>query len=706
MISEKVQLYSGTACVQAINSEHRLDKPAIPQEEVQIIVEGSAKRGLVLENLHQLGHTTGSVTNKVFEAQCFSSESGKTEDVIVRIGIPGVEHREKLIGIYDKAENEEELGSVKGVVGGWLRKRLANEANLLLLVQEHGVPVPNLVLYDKLEGDRELMIEERVRGERCDELRMPHVSEEDFKRLELQKGKILAQMSNISIKDQYFGPLSETSMKFQNWSEYFNYKVTTTLSLLHAMYDQLTNLTYFKDIAGSEHEWQKKLDCVAQYYQSPAVLKLLQEDNIPTVTHGDYWDGNLMAYKEKGEWVVNVIDFERGDISGKSFDLSQWFAWKAGGKEDDPITASADFLKGYIEAEGEISPEIRKYVTLYGLWSYLDFLVIDCIYGIDRTDESAHEINKLLPQLEKIADDKFEGSLYETIRAGDVDFYFNWLEKNKKDTTIEIGRKSLEELFGKKQGIVIDGLRVPPAPGFENHRNFAETEQLLRQNMRVLREAGVDGVVIETNLDRPHRIFYKDEELLDYYLRIAQIAKEEAGEMKIGLNLILFDIFGSLAVAKAVGLDFAVTDEFIEDLICPPEETHRDESFQFHPRPDLVANFREKIGAQDIFLFAGTHANYYDLVGEIPFSSSVESAQKHGADAIVVGKNQARVVEEAKNFSLPVFVAGGIQEDDFGWIQEKQFNGFAAGSLFESDWSVIDRQKAERIMRQLKKSYE
>ncbi|GEM_PF-4698746 len=287
----------------------------------------------------------------------------------------------------------------------------------------------------------------------------------------------------------------------------------------------------------------------------------------------------------------------------------------------------------------------------------------------------------------------------ETITTTHLAFYKEWLKGKVAVDTTE-SKKTIAEVFGKQTSIVIDGLRLPPALQFEGYLGVEGTEKLLRENIQALKAAGIDGVVLETTFDRPHQVCYNQTELLDYYLHIAQVAKQVAGDnLKVGLNLILFDLPGSLVIAKAAKLDFVVTDEFVETVVCPSAESHRDSGFIFNPQPKLIQKFRQEIGAQGILLFAGTHSNYYDAQSNSSVNDAVIEAEKFGADALVIGKKNASKLDSSiYQADIPIFVAGGVTQDDLPWIKSAEFNGFLAGSLFEGGLTYIDPIKATEVM--------
>ncbi len=332
------------------------------------------------------------MANEVYRATVIDRNTKLETQVVIKIAKPGIEQREKSI-IF-----------TEGKLGGWLRERLLNEYLLLQLVHNQNIPCPKPLYYEWFPDQTEILVEEQLLGEKCLALRTAPVSEVDRNILEASKGQLLGQINRLDASSMQFGPINKNSMHFPTWQEYFNYKLSGTLSIIHGMYNQISRLEYFPDIATSEEEWRQKVEIIAQMYSGNNVQSLLKKDGEPTVTHGDFWDSNIMARKEKGKWNTSVFDFERGDISGKSLDLALWLEWKIGGDRSDPnpIEASKHFMEGYTEAKGYVSPHIKDMITMYALWQYLEFLIADGIFGIDRSDESVHEITKLTKQLEAL----------------------------------------------------------------------------------------------------------------------------------------------------------------------------------------------------------------------------------------------------------------------------------------------------------------
>lgn len=352
-----------------------------PNEISRQMIDFLAKMGFRSSSLEGLNKDISAVTNNVFTAELTSAEGIKVESII-KVSRQRFEPRELALSAS---------------IGGWNINKLENEFKILALVQNAGISSPTPIFYQKFDDGVEVFAETLVAGQKCVDLRTPNVTVPEFARLEAEKGKVLAQINKVPFPIEGFGTLDSGAKKFGIWSEYFLTKVATTLSCLYCIYDRLTQLEHFGRLVEDQKDWKLFLENIARLYSNETVLDLIEEDGKPTLSHGDFWDGNLIANKNNGHWDVSVIDFERGGIEGASFDLSLWLAWKVGGKlgNPDPLEASNDFLLGYKEAGGEISTDIRRYIAIYGLWQYLDFLVMDSIYEIDRTDESVHEIKKL-----------------------------------------------------------------------------------------------------------------------------------------------------------------------------------------------------------------------------------------------------------------------------------------------------------------------
>lgn len=292
----------------------------------------------------------------------------------------------------------------------------------------------------------------------------------------------------------------------------------------------------------------------------------------------------------------------------------------------------------------------------------------------------------------------------EEISDRQISFYVKWLSEHKElGSERKYTAATFDEVFRNRSVLAISGLRLPPATGFRGHLGLKQTVEILKENLTKLRNTGINGVILESYLDKPHKIFYDDKKLLDYYLNLATIAKKESkGKFKVGINLILFDVYGALAIAKSAGLDFVAVDEFVNPVECSKEEANFDYSFIFDPKPTSVRDFQRDINAENILVLAGSHSNYYPLVKTFDFESSVQKAVTNSAAAVVLGKDNAHLYNSNGKFTVPVLISGGIKYEDIDWIKKDKFRGFLAGSLFEEKFGVIDPKKVESVLEMVK----
>lgn len=361
------------------------------QLELPAIEGALSEKGFSIKNINEFEKDKSALTNNVFAATLVNSE-GENISAILKTATAKKEPRE----IASIGRNNS--------VGGWMSSRLQNEFRLLSLVHQTGISSPEPILYKRLENGNEIFAETQLIGQQGSNLRFPSVGVDEFRSMERQRGEILAQINAINCSGRAFGTLDDNARHFDSWNAYFDTKVSTTLSLLHGMYPEISTLKRFGELASDENEWQVFVKGIAKLYSSDKVHSLLEKDNTPTISHADYWDGNTVARMTgKNEWKVSVIDFDRGGVEGQSFDLALWLSSKAPAKKQvNPTFAIPDFLDGYKKAGGTVSPEIQEYVALYGLWQYLDFLVIDTIYEQDRTNKSVPEIIRLSNRLKEI----------------------------------------------------------------------------------------------------------------------------------------------------------------------------------------------------------------------------------------------------------------------------------------------------------------
>lgn len=365
--------------------KHHPDIQAVDQLAVGSIL---SENGYTLVNQYPHAQDKTALTNLVFDLVVTDPE-GKRKSAVVKVSLRAREPREIRYTDGDR------------VVGGWTKNHLENEYRVLTLVHNSGVKTPEPLVYQRQDGQIEYLVESRLIGRRCSDLRPSQVGMGEYVEMEREKGRMLAKINATPAPGSYFGTLDDNAQRFGKWNDYFGLKMVTTMSLLGKLYEPLCRLRYFNSLVGTPTEWQAFLKNVSTMYSSLAVARLLDEDNVPTLSHGDYWDGNVIGrMKGNRSWDLSVIDFDRGGVEGKSFDLALWLASKTTSKKQvNPIIGVPDFVSGYQEVGGVVSPDIQKYVAIYGLWQYLDFLLIDVVHGTDRSNKAIKEVKRLYSKI-------------------------------------------------------------------------------------------------------------------------------------------------------------------------------------------------------------------------------------------------------------------------------------------------------------------
>ena len=171
-------------------------------------------------------------------------------------------------------------------------------------------------------------------------------------------------------------------------------------------------------------------------------------------------------------------------------------------------------------------------------------------------------------------------------------------------------------------------IHLPPLPGYVDSPGI---EQVIRQavaDLHTLQAGGVDGVLVENEYDRPHRI-KASAETVEAMTRVTREIVRESRNMAVGCEILLHDPEASLAVAAATGADFIRVDYFVDRMTRP-------EYGEFDIDPDGLLRYRSSIGADDVLILADIQVKYAEMVEPRPIRASAELAREKGADAVVV----------------------------------------------------------------------
>ncbi|MGI9205779.1 MAG: BtpA/SgcQ family protein [Woeseiaceae bacterium] len=205
---------------------------------------------------------------------------------------------------------------------------------------------------------------------------------------------------------------------------------------------------------------------------------------------------------------------------------------------------------------------------------------------------------------------------------------------------------------------VIGMIHLPPLPGYKGTRGIDHAISHAVANLHVLEECGVDGVLVENEYDRPHRV-EAPPETVAAMTRITRAVVQESESAVIGCEILLNDPQASLAVAESAGAAFIRTDYFVDRMTRP-------EYGEFCIDPDALIAYRRSIGAEHILILADIQVKYATMVIPRPLSSSARLAAEKGADAVIATGDQSGdapsvgQLREVAHCGVPVLIGSGL----------------------------------------------
>lgn len=233
------------------------------------------------------------------------------------------------------------------------------------------------------------------------------------------------------------------------------------------------------------------------------------------------------------------------------------------------------------------------------------------------------------------------------------------------------------ECFGSAKPI-IGVIHLPALPGYAESAGLDAAIGKALADLSALEEGGAQGVLVENEYDRPHRVM-SSPETTAAMTRITREVVAAAEGIVVGAEILLNDPKASLAVALAAGGAFVRTDYFVDPMTRPE---HGGDMFI---DPDGLMAYRKSIGADHIMVLADIQVKYATMLVERSIAESAALAARKGADAIVVSGDATgeppgvEAVAEAKEGagSVPVILGSGLDA------------GNAAGLLAVADGAIV-----------------
>ena len=252
---------------------------------------------------------------------------------------------------------------------------------------------------------------------------------------------------------------------------------------------------------------------------------------------------------------------------------------------------------------------------------------------------------------------------------------------------------------------VIGVIHVGALPGTPRAtQSVSELVNTAREEAKLYRESGVDGVIIENMHDVPYLRGEVGPEIIAAMTAIA-VEVKSACELPVGVQILAGANLEAMAVAHAAELDFIRAEGYAYAHVA-------DEGLIQASAAKLL-RYRRMIGATRVQVWADVKKKHaaHAITADVSLGETAETVEFMGADCVIVtgsatGKPPAIAdVQEAKSHcGLPVFLGSGITASNIAEFSETA-DGFIVGTAFKVDgrWSNgVDPQRVASLLNTIK----
>ena len=251
---------------------------------------------------------------------------------------------------------------------------------------------------------------------------------------------------------------------------------------------------------------------------------------------------------------------------------------------------------------------------------------------------------------------------------------------------------------------VVGVIHVGALPGTpRGSQSVKELVRSAREEAKVYRECGVDGIYIENMHDVPYLKGEVGPEIVAAMTAIGVEVKNEC-QLPVGIQILAGANIEAMAVAHAANLDFIRAEGFAYAHVA-------DEGIIEASAAKLL-RYRKIIGAERVQVWADIKKKHsaHAITADVSLGETAETVEFMGADSVIVTGSvtgqapKVADVQEAKTHChLPVFLGSGISESNIEQFY-KNADGFIVGSSFKNDglWSnTIDPARVIRFIHKL-----
>lgn len=259
----------------------------------------------------------------------------------------------------------------------------------------------------------------------------------------------------------------------------------------------------------------------------------------------------------------------------------------------------------------------------------------------------------------------------------------------------------MNSLFSRSKP-VIGVIHVGALPGTpRGERSVAELVGAAREEAKIYRECGVDGIIIENMHDVPYLKGEVGPEIVAAMTAIGTEVKSECG-LPVGIQILAGANIEAMAVAHAANLDFIRAEGFAYAHVA-------DEGLIEASAAKLL-RYRKMIGAERVQVWTDVKKKHsaHAITADVSLGQTAETVEFMGADCVIVtgsvtgeAPRVADVQEAKQHCHLPVFLGSGISESNIERFCNEA-DGFIIGSAFKINclWSnTIDPTRVSSFMR-------
>jgi membrane complex biogenesis BtpA family protein len=247
---------------------------------------------------------------------------------------------------------------------------------------------------------------------------------------------------------------------------------------------------------------------------------------------------------------------------------------------------------------------------------------------------------------------------------------------------------------------VIGVIHVGALPGTpRSERSVRELIAAAREEAKIYRECGVDGIIIENMHDVPYLKGEVGPEIVAAMTAIGTEVKRECG-LPVGIQILAGANIEAMAVAHAAGLDFIRAEGFAYAHVA-------DEGLIQASAAKLL-RYRKMIGAERVQVWADVKKKHssHAITADVDIGDTAAAVEFMRADAVIVTgsatgeqPSDADIAGVRHRCRLPLYLGSGITADNLSAFASA--DGFIVGSYFKKDgrWSkTVDPKRVERFM--------